>query len=376
MGSNFDRRITTQLKSWLTAVGISYEDSTSGLVVTKKDGAKVEVPVATYAKDLSSRNITKSMEAFRGLQLALGYDPPKVPVDRGPLPKRKAHFSDDFDLVVLRHKDFRRSPNPTNAQLKEFSVVIDKAVWKFIKKNSQTCADHGFEIEDLRQYALAWTVNYLGLYRDDSVDRAKNEEYLFNYLSQRFMEFREQLDKKGRNVLPMLDDAFIAMHGRPYEYTNKAGWFAADDVDSDWEIPSADDGDETAVQRERSKKESVALLNEKLGEMPHDQMVEVLRGAVENDRIHLDARRAASRKLQLHARKCSQCSDVELPRAPGDGSVPNNLPIVDEHGTVFQSAKEAAKAHGVYPSNVRAVLSGRYAHTGGHKFSYVQPTAG
>jgi hypothetical protein len=387
MVSKFERRITTQLKSWLSAVGIGYEHSSSGLVVTKKDGAKVPVQVAmkgvaangsitVHARDLSNRNIDKSLEAFRGLQLALGYDPPKQPVDRGPLPSRKCHFSDDFDLVVLRHKDFRRSPNPTNEQLKSFSVVVDKAVWRSIRKNHQVYADHGLEIEDLRQYGLAWTVNYLGLYRDDSADRSENEKNLFNYLCQRFMDFREMLDKKGRNILPMLDDAYIAMHGRPYDYTNKAGWFAADaEVDNDWEIPdmNATDEDETVAQRDRTKKDAIALLNAKLAAMPHDQMVAVLTAAVENDRIHLDARRAASRKLQMHARKCSPCSGAELPRAPGDGSVPNNLPIEDENGIVYQSAKEAASAHGVYPSNVRAVLSGKYRHTGGHVFKYVAP---
>lgn len=384
MVSKFEMRITTQLKTWLTAVGIGFEDSTSGLIVTSKDGVKVPVTVMMkgtepapgavkiLARDLSSRNLTKSLEAFCGLQEALGYDPPKVPVDRGTPPRRKAHFSDDFELVVMRHRDFRRSPNPSNEALKSFDVVVNKAVWSFYKKNVQNCADHGLEIGDMRSYAMVWTVNYLGLYQNASLTHEENERHLGQYLSQRFIEFRDQLKKKARNVLPMLDDAYIAMHGRPYEYTNKNDWYAADS--EDLEVPEESD-EISGAQRGRTKTAAVADLNSKLAAMPHGQMVEVLSGAVENDRIHLDARRAASRKLQAHAKKCSQCSTLEFPRAPGDGSVPNNLPIQDEAGRVFGSAKEAAAAHSVYPSNVRAVLSGRYRHTGGHIFKYVQPSA-
>jgi hypothetical protein len=386
MISNFERRITTQLKSWLTAVGIGYQDSTAGLVVTSKTGEAVPVAVvvegaavtpgviSVLAKDLSSRNLNTSLEAFRGLQEALGYTPPKVPVNRGPIPKHKAHFSDDFELVAMRHNDFRRSPNPTNAELKSFQTVVDKATWWFWKKNGTICGDHGMELEDLKSYAMMWTCNYLGLYRDDAAPRAENEKNLCQYLKQRFVEFRAHLDRKGRNVLPMLDDAYIAMHGRPYEYTNKNEWYTSDpDADNDWEIPT--EGDEpTGVQRDRTKKEAAAMLTEKLAGMPHDEMVGTLSAAVENDRIHVDARRAASKKLQGHAKKCSICATVEFPRVDGDGSVPNGLPIQDECGTVFANAKDAAAAHGVYPSNVRAVLSGRYKHTGGHHFSYVQPS--
>ena len=391
MTSKFEMRITAQLKTWLTAVGIGYEDSTQGLVVTSKDGAKVPVAVVLkgtqpapgairlLARDLSSRDLAKSLNVFLGLQEALGYTPPKMPVNRGPIPTHKASFLDDFELVAMRHTDFRRSPNPSNEVLRSFKVVVDKAVWKFYKKNIQTCADHGYEIEDLRSYAMIWTVNYLGVKQGEQLERDDNERHLFQYLSQRFIEFREQLNKKARNVLPMLDDAYIAMHGRPYEYSNKTGWFAAEaEVDNEWEIPTtAEEGSEsvTGAARERSKKAAATELNEQLAAMPHERMVTVLSDAVANDRIHLDARRAASRKLQAHARKCLECSEVEFPRAPGDGSVPNNLPIVDEAGEVFGSAKEAAARHGVYPSNVRAVLSGKYAHTGGHVFKYVQPSA-
>jgi hypothetical protein len=389
MVSNFERRITTQLKSWLSAVGIGFKDTTGGLVVTSKDGASIpltvvvkgtQVPpgsIPVQAKDFTSRNLTTSLEAFGGLQEALGYTPPKLPVDRGPAPSRKAHFSDDFDLVVMRHMDFRRSPNPTNAELKSFQSVIDKAVWWFYKKNVTTCADMGLEVEDLKSYGMQWTCNYLGLYRSE-LGRAEDEKNLCQFLKQRFIEFREQLDRKARNVLPMLDDAYIAMHGRPYEYTNKGEWFSTDpEVDAPWEIPGTPEEahDETVTQREHSKKAAAQVLAERLASMPHDEMVTTLSDAVANDRIHLDARRAASKKLQMHAKKCTECSETEFPRAPGDGSVPNNLPIQDEEGKVFGSAKEAADAHGVYPSNVRAVLSGRYKHTGGHVFKYVQPSA-
>jgi hypothetical protein len=385
MVTKFEMRITTQLKSWLAAVGIEFEDSTGGLVVTSKEGAKVPVAVvmkgpapaagiSILAKDVGARDMTKALKAFGGLQQALGYTPPKVPVDRGPVPTRKAHFGDDFELVALRHNDFRRSPNPTNAELMSYETVVKKAAWWFWKKNIQNCADHGLELEDLYSYARAWTCSYLALYKSGA-ERKIEEKHLCQSLKQRFLDFKGYLAKKARNVLPMLDDAYIAIHGRPYEYTNKNEWYATDtEVDNDWEIPGAKD-EEDEEDRDHTKTDAVATLDSMLDALPHEKMVGMLSDAVKNDRIHLDARRAASRRLQLHARKCAECSAADLPRAPGDGSVPNNLPIVDENGTVFASAREAAEKHGVLASNVRKVLAGDYTHTGGHRFSYVKPVS-
>jgi len=397
MSANFDRRTSTQLKSWFKAVDIACEDTTSGLLVTSKEGKKVPVSVISkgeeavpgvvsiYGPDLTSRNLQKGIDAFDALQRALGYEP-RQPVDRGPLPGHKAHYASEFELVAMRHNEFRRSPNPDPKKLADYKLVVDKAIWKFYRKNQQACLDHGLEVGDLRTYATIWTCNYIALHEAADKDQKENERFLFQHLSQRFIEFREQMNKKARNVLPMLDEAFIAMHGRTYEYANMTDWHVSEeegpaDLASfenvvDPEAVVVEEEERTLADQDRSRKSAIAFLNEKLNGMEHDEMVELLANAVGNDRIHVDARRAASRRLQNHAQACAECTGRDLPRAPGDNSVPSNLPVEDELGNVYENPRAAAKALGLYPSNVRAVLSGRYSHTGGHTFKYVAPTSG
>jgi hypothetical protein len=259
-------------------------------------------------------------------------------------------------------------------------MVIDKAVWQFFRKNQQVCQDHLYGPDDLRTYAQVWTVSYISLYEVAGAPQGDRERFLFQFLRQKFMEFRKLLDKKGRNILPMLDDAHIATHGRPYDYANAESWYSAGDPEAGLveEIEDLDSIEVGEAVRSRSAQAGAprVSLDEHLRDMPHNKMVEVLSAAVENDRIHLDARREASRRLKAHAMRCDNCSKREdLPNIAGDDSVPGDLPIEDERGTVYANPREAAKALGVFPSNVRAVLSGRYSHTGGHVFRYVKPSA-
>lgn len=381
--STFERRVSTQLATWLRAVEIGFEDTTSGLVVTNKKGEPVPVDlanerrpnaIAIHGPDLTSRDLKKSLSAFSALQLALGYEP-RTPVDRGPIPKHKANAADDFDAVAMRHSEFRRVPNPPAAKLKSYQDVIGKTSWKFHRWNQQVCQDHGLDIDDLKSYASVWTCNYIGMYEIPSNPEGENKRYLSNYLQQRFQEFRRQLVARGRNTLPSLDEAFIAQHGRPYEYTQKSDWLAEDSEGWDFAADEEDGGRLNARQEgvRGRRARHASELHERLAELPHDEMVQALSMAIESDRIHNDARRAASKHLQAHAKRCTVCFDKELPRVAGDDSAPGNVPIEDEAGNVYPNIKAAATALGLFASNIRAVLSGRYSHSGGHTFKYVNP---
>jgi hypothetical protein len=294
-------------------------------------------------------------------------------VDRGPIPKHKA---EDFDDVAWRHSEFRRVPNPPAWKLKAYEDVIGKTSWKFYRWNTTTCQDHGLDVDDLKSYARVWTCNYIGMYQiSDDVDN-ENKRFLSNYLQQRFNELRKQLIARGRNVLPTLDEAFIALHGRPYEYTQKSDWIT-DDSDEGWDVAADEPEEEESHGRSEGlrgrRQRHAAELRERLGAMDHDEMVQALSMTVESDRVHMDARRAASKYLQGHAKKCKACFDKELPRVDGDDSVPGNVPIVDEAGNVYPTIRAAADALDLFPSNIRAVLAGRYSKSGGHTFKFVQP---
>jgi hypothetical protein len=372
MSTSFDRRVTTQLKTWLTAVGIAHEDTPAGVVVTSKNGAKV---VVNSSPELTGRDLKKSLEYFSAIQTSLGYEA-KMPVNRGEIPTHKAHYGDEFDLVAMRQSEFRRTPNPSTARLREYDATINQSVWKFHRMNTQVCQDHVLEIADLKQYALLWTTNYIGLYEITNDSESERKRFLSQYLGQRFYEFRKLLDKKGRNTLPTLDLAFIALRGQPFDFSNKDAWYISEDRGFDLGNEGHHDEEperkRTHAQRVTDRKDSTAFLDQHLASMDHDQMVDVLMNAIKSDGIHDDARREAMRRLQSHAIGCVTCVGVELPKISGDAPVPINAAIKDELGNIYASAKEAAVALNVFASNVRAVLSGRYAHTGGHTFSYVK----
>lgn len=390
MRATIERRVVTQLKTWCEAVAIPAVID-QGLHVRNIKGESFKIDlvgpgeptglrderhVAVGEANFTARDLQKALDAFKQLQLQLGYEP-KDPVDRGPIATRKAHYGNDFELVAMRHTDFRRVPNPPPGKLESYRVVIDKAVWKFFRTNQVRCQDNLLTVDDLRTYAQVWAVEYIGLYEVSTASVQDNERFLFRFLSQRFSEFRALIDKKNRNVLPMLDEAFIAAHGRPYEYTTKGDWFTADQDEqaSEWEI--GDDEQQLAADEtiEAVEREVRAPLDEQLEALGHDKKVEALRGVVENDRIHLDARREASKRLQAHAMKCEACAGIEFPKAHGDDAVAGDAAIVDENGVKYANAREAGKQLGVFASNIRAVLSGRYKTTGGHTFKYAS-TAG
>lgn len=123
---------------------------------------------------------------------------------RGPQPNMKLHYSDNFELVAMRHRDFRRSPNPTPEKLRSFKPVAEKVAQRFLSLNRDLCLLHGYDHGDLMTYALVWTTNFLGLYARDGHSRHSDEnaKLLCVHLKQRFAELRTLMFKKGRNCFP------------------------------------------------------------------------------------------------------------------------------------------------------------------------------
>jgi hypothetical protein len=362
---NTDPRALNIVKSWLTACGITFQPGRhpqADLLVCNATGSTVGVSVSvkgSYVADdsivvdgasITHRDLRKSLEAFRTLQLALGYDA-ETPVDRGPIPKRRP-YGDDFDLVAMRHSEFRRAPNPDPRRLQAYFNTVERASWKFFRANQRLCADQMLSVEDLRTFALVWTTIYIGQYEipAERVTNNDNEHLLFTYLAQRFAEFRTSLIRKGRNELPVLDAAFIGTRGRPYDYNNKAAWQGAAGGSEDIEyIESCDEPSErinTKLYRRAideahddeqedtdyvarhcvldvsspaaRRTSATALLETLLAGLPHDQLIQKLTLAAESDRIHTDARKEAARRLRTHQQHCPTCAGLALPVSAAD----------------------------------------------------------
>lgn len=323
-------RAVSLLKSWLRASGIGFRvgEGAVDLLVTAKNGERVSVQIhaadssptpegctVIEASTLTGRNIQGALDAFCEFQKTLGYEA-KCPVNRGDLPTQKLSYVDSFEDVALRHTELRRAPNPTTEDLMKWEPVMKKATWNFIRANGQLLQDHMLEFDELfGTYARCYTVNYLAWYMvpEDKATDSNNERKLYVYLWQRFSELRSLLRKKGRSTLVGLDIAAIGRGGATYDYSDRTYWSTSSSDDIEQEEEKVD---EAYLTRHREldtrnpnarRASAINLLTVKLAKLDHGAMVEILKEASENYRIHPDAQREAAKRLAEHASSCPDC---------------------------------------------------------------------
>lgn len=293
-------------------------------------------------------------------------------MNRGPTPTKKPDYSTDFELVAFKHTEFRKVENPPPERLRAYEPTMERLIWKFMRSNLQLCSDHLLGFEDLKTYALVWTVNYIGLY--EILDRGweENIKLYTTYLKQRFSaELRGTLKKKERSILPSLDEAYIGMRGRTYDYGNKGIWEGDEVLPEEEEAIDPEGKMGYTFDPAKKKAEAASELTARLEQLPHDEMVAILLLMAENNRIPAEANHEAARRMKEHAARCKDCKDVVVPGDDKAIVTPKNVPIQDENGTVYGDVAAAAAALGLVRSNIRAVLGGRYKHTGGHTFKYL-----
>lgn len=247
---------------------------------------------------------------------------------RGPVPEEKLSYKENFELVAMRHREFRKVDNPTTEELLVYAPVIEKAISRFVFVNRSLMSRFGLEREDLRTYAQVWTCNYLGLYRLPG-GVLENGGKLYAHLFQRLANFVDLLVKKNRDCVPDAATAHLGQTGMPLLAMGRAGratWKSWSPIEDD--APSAaglsDDGhhvqltgeepDETEVeevdpiQRRKAAKKTLKL---KLGALSHERLLELLVEAAGNDALCPTARSEASKQLRMHRRKCPSCTQPE-----------------------------------------------------------------
>lgn len=342
----------TQLSAWLRSASIpvlppSNLDSELGddgdqdydLTLLRADGEPFEIHVSldpTYRRVITSDTavlrpcdldtLPKMHEVFHLITEKAGYGKPNI-VNRGPLPKGRLNYSDDFDLIVFRHCELRRVPNPTTATLLAYKSTQLGAARNFLTTNHQFCASVGLELDDLMTYAGIWTCNFYGQYelRADRSTKCDNQKLLFNYLRQRFAELRKTLYKRVRNTMPDYDTAATGLYDRPFVPSVD---FEADSAQRSAESILMDDshgercatcaagqpcgGDSKEAEEKLRRASAAARLQEALMRLPHDELVERLTFAMENAALAPDARDEARRQLHRHAKTCGKCGPVSV----------------------------------------------------------------
>lgn len=349
MQSNIERRASTQLKSWLKAVGIPFMDQNSYILVTKKDATQVPLcftsdfiqddRILINTNQIVNKKIQESLNFFLELQEKLGYEP-KSPINRGPLPVGN---SNDFNLVALRHHDLHKCPNPDPKKLKYYLPVINIAVDKFVRDNIRVLTDNSMDAEDVFSYANMWTINFIGLFELPARGDDQNKRLLMEYLKQRLCDFNQML-YRTQNMTHFLGDTYLANNGHSEE---------PDGIEDELEL---------------GKKESAALLDAKLNDLGHDEMVQTLIGVIKNQYSQLDAQKEAYKRLKAHSLICAPCKELEL---PNNGDLSDyNRPIVDQNGVIYENPNDAGEKLNLWASNIKKVLNGKYTQTGGYTFKY------
>ncbi len=328
------------LATWCQASGIKVlERNVTELAVEDAAGTEQRVTMATdgetgpYTVDikrLTHRKLSIGLAAFAELQVALGFEA-KSPINRGPILDRKLSNGEDSDLAAFRHTEFRRVPNPSDEKLGSYQWLINQASKEFFTSFQWLCQDHMLDIDDLKTHASIWTCNFIGLYERSELTQTENDKLLHSYLNQRFNEFRIILNNKARNELPSIDAAHIALHGRPYEHRDlgshphrgkevmkgggavgcQGAWDVAPEREEEGDFgEDLDDDTKRAIAENAAVRAAVSAqeLLERLAELGHDKMVEVLTEKMESNRIHPDAQRLAEKMLESHKEGCTSCS--------------------------------------------------------------------
>ena len=325
------------LRAWLNAVGVPTapaQEEGYDLLVGALDGGEVAVQVALHpdesglggavkvlAGDLTGKKVERALAAFHQVTDAAGYDRAQ-PFDRGVDPElnekgnpRKLHYRDEDFLVAIRHNEFRRAPNPPEDRWKQYRPTIEKTSWAFLRNNFELCARNGFDIGDLLTYARAWTVNFCGRYEAAEARYFDNERKLHVHLQQRFLyDLRPILEKKERNVLPDAETVSLALYGRPDCTVTAPGSGYGERLPED--VGEVEEVDYAYVERHceldtstpaARRASAAAKLEELLGQLPHDRLVEVLADTAKSVFFDSVTRKEAARRLRLHTEGCASC---------------------------------------------------------------------
>jgi hypothetical protein len=318
-------RAVCRMVSWLTAVGIPHKTGDGinhDLIVQNKNGVDTPVKVtmggpATNRSGLSVRGVDLIsnkqdvyLKAFHFLTKNLGYGKP-MPVNRGPVTNRPYRYTNDFELVAFRHREFRKSPNPDPEEFDKYKTVINSVVDCTWRAYINLFKRHGLERSDLKTYVQVWVTNYLGLYKVAHETQNDNIRKMRAYLRQRFIYFRVILNRKERSSLVDQETANVALFGRSFDF--KTGPFYEAPAEAESPNPAQHYEIDTTTDTARRRTAKIALETRLLA-MPHDKMVKTLEEAAHNTFINPGAKREASKRLLTHRKQCKICSKLkELP---------------------------------------------------------------
>lgn len=297
-----------KLTSWLEAVGIPYKELENGLFVSDKTGnlQKVEIvqqrsggfaaqnTVALLADEIESHTRQIALKSFHALTVPLGYGEP-IPVRRPDAPKSRLNGSDNFELVAMRHAEFRRVPNPSDEELLKYKPTMKMVLKRARSKYRYIFNDfEGMGEDDLMTYLQIWTCNYLGLYRVK--DETENKKKLYSHLWQRMT-----------GLLKIWYRRVKTYHPPPTVVTASAG-LVYQNIQTEIQNHETDPLILPQTTKKLNKKAASESLKKRFNALPHDKMVAILTEYQSNEHLAEDVQMEARKKLNEHKAECPLCN--------------------------------------------------------------------
>lgn len=114
---------------------------------------------------------------------------------------KKLSINDNDFLVAIRRNDFVKavaSKKLADEHFKIYRPVLNSKVRLFWNTNQKLCGAMSMSIDDVRQMANCWMVNWVGLH-ETTRPEVENKKLFHVYLRQRFARFKSILDRKLRS---------------------------------------------------------------------------------------------------------------------------------------------------------------------------------
>lgn len=295
-GGMSDENAHNVVRSWFEAVGAEPVETAADLLVqgTRVRVVRGDVDIdepGSYAlhSEIASPDVEDAIPAFRLLALSVGAST-APPVDRGPVPPPGRR---DYFYAIVRHTEFRHAPDLPPAKLEAWRDVVEQECsacwWRY---RSIMCT-HGYEIGDLRSFALAWACIFAHKGDPGVRGRAQNlsdsAKMLRRYLRQRFTYLIDRLARSLRDAAPAPHHA-IQLHSEEGEIKDAYA-----------------EEEEQAAIKAMPRTRARALLAQRLAALPHDSLISALQAQIDSDNRDHATKHMARVLLRNHRAGCATC---------------------------------------------------------------------
>jgi len=280
--------------SWLTSWGLSVE-------YTTKDKVAPELTIdGKYKVSFTGNghfNLDPVKVASTTLQttldelylvtepLGLGRPGPARPQDG----KVRAS-TEDYEDVVMRVTQFKRTANPSPAAMGPFMPVVKREAQRAFRRHYALFTSMSYDWEDVYQIASVLAINHYHQYMTQKWDPDTNGKFLTHYLQQQLERLALVTSQKARNV------TFSATGVHPWDTVGAPTEGAV--VDSGYGGEACYTVEEpTEAPPPPTKEQSKAALEAALAGMPYEKMVETLKSVATNEYCNFYARKLAKTRL-------------------------------------------------------------------------------